>query len=198
MALTLVTGPQADPISLASIKAHLRIDGALEDPTLWGYLTAARQHLEGRDGWLNRAFISQTWDLSLDLFPPGAALSMPLAPLQSVVSITYLDTAGLTQTMPATDYTVDTKTEPGWVAPAYGLNWPYALPVFNAVRVRFVCGYGDGPFAIPAPIRLALLGLVADFYEHRSEALFFGVQAAAAGQPNWVQAMLASYQIRVP
>jgi len=186
MALTLVTPPAADPVSVADIKAHLKIDGSLEDPMLLRYLQAAMAHLEGRDGWLNRAFISQTWDWTLDAFPCGA-LAVPLPPLRSVTSIEYIDTNGLGQTLSPTAYSVDTKSEPGWITPAYGTTFPSALPVYNSVTVRFVAGYGDGPSSVPAPIRLALLGMVGDTYEHRvTEGVI----------PGWVNNYLASYQVR--
>jgi uncharacterized phiE125 gp8 family phage protein len=38
MALTLVTAPLADPVSVADIRAHLRIDSELEDALLVRYL----------------------------------------------------------------------------------------------------------------------------------------------------------------
>ena len=188
MGLTLITPPVADPVSVADIKAHLRIDSALEDALLLRYLQAAMGRLEGRDGWLNRSFITQTWDWTLDAFPTGAFLAVPLPPLQSVSLITYLDADGATQTLNANAYTVDTRSEPGWIAPAYGTSFPSALPVFNAVTIRFVAGYGNGPSSVPAPIRTALLGMVADIYEHRSLEL---------SAPGWVERYLANYHVRV-
>jgi len=186
MALTLVTPPAADPVSVLDIKSHLKIDGALEDPMLLRYLQGALGNLEGRDGWLNRAFISQTWDWTLDGFPCGAALRVDLAPLRSVTFIQYLDTNGVGQVLSPTAYSIDTKSEPGWIAPAYGTTFPSAMPVFNSVTIRFVCGYGDGPSSVPAPIRLALLGMVGDVYEHRvTEGVI----------PGWVFNYLASFKV---
>lgn len=197
MALTLVAPPQAEPVSVVDVKAHLRIDGSLEDPTLTRYITAARLSLEGAAGWLNRAFITQDWDWTLDAFPRSSCgeLAVPLPPLQSIISIQYLDQAGVLQTWASTEYTVDTKSEPGRIAPAYGKVWPYARSVMNAVTIRLKAGYGTGPGSVPQPIRLALIGIVSDFYEHRAEATFFGVQAANAGQPAWVESLLASYRV---
>ena len=192
MALTLVTGPAADPVSLADVKAHLRIDGALEDATLLAYVQAARLHLEGRDGWLNRALITQTWDYTLDRFPItvcGASwdptIYVPLPPLQSVTSITYTDTNGAPQVLAPTEYDIDTKADPGRIVPAYGKYWPATRAVVNAVTVRFVAGYGAGAAAIPRPIRLALLGLVGDYNEHRD---------TDGPTPKWIEALLAPFR----
>jgi hypothetical protein len=51
--------------------------------------------------------------------------------------------------------------------------------------VRFVAGY-PAVSEIPAPIRLALLGLVSDYYEHRD---------ADSPLPGWVERLLANYRI---
>jgi len=194
MALTLFTGPTADPVSLADIRAHLRIDHTLDDEALLAYLNAARLELEGKDGWLNRAFITQTWDWRLDAFPCSASRDylaaydfvVPLPPLQSVTSIKYIDPAGTEQTLASTEYDVDAKSEPGRIRPAYGKTWPSIRYVPNAVTVRFIAGYGAGTAAIPGPIRLALIGRTGDFYTNRD---------TQAPVPAWIEALLASYRV---
>ena len=71
-----------------------------------------------------------------------------------------------------------TKSEPGRIAPVYGQSWPTAGPGLNPITIRFVVGYGTRLDLLPAPIRLALIGIVSDYYEHRAEATLFGVSAA--------------------
>lgn len=186
MGLTLVTGPAADPVSIFDVRQHLKIDGAGEDATLYRYLTAARLHVEGRDGRLERALITQTWDWTLDDFPcgPDQTLRVPLPPLQSITSVKYIDTGGVEQTLASSEYSVDIRSSRGRLRPAYEKTWPSTRAVMNAVTVRFVAGYGAGPAAIPEPIRQALLGLVADFYTNRD---------ATGAPPAWIEALLAPY-----
>src|SRR5262245_62028604 len=154
MALSLVTPPAVEPVTLADLKAHLRITTSDEDALLTSYLRAARQYIDGKDGIWNRALITQTWDWTLDAFPTSSAesLRVPLPPLQSVTSVQYLDVNGVTQTWPSANYTIDTKTEPGWIAPAFGQSYPAALIAFNAVTVRFVAGYGPTGADVPEPL----------------------------------------------
>ena len=59
MALKLVTAPAAEPVTLAEIKEHLRVDSDLEDALISALITAARQWAETYQG---RAYITQTWN----------------------------------------------------------------------------------------------------------------------------------------
>lgn len=190
MALTLVTPPGAEPVSLAEAKEHLRITSAREDNLITTYLKAARQYIDGKDGVLNRALITQTWDWTLDAFPKncGESLRVPLPPLQSVTSIKYLDTQTppVEQTWASTDYTVDAKTEPAWIAPAIGKVYPSTASVFNAITVRFVAGYGTLATDVPEPMRLAIKAAVAYFSEHRDEG---------SEMPGWMWYLLAPYRV---
>ena len=198
MALTLVpptpAGPILEELLLPDVKAHLRIDGTLEDALLVGYGAAARRWLEGRDGWLNRAFLTQSWEWTLDAFPAGE-LRLPLAPLRSVTAITYRAPDGSLATLAPAAYEVDAKSEPGRLRPAVGTCWPSTSETMHAVAIVFEAGYGTTLEALPQPIRLALIGIMSDYYEHRAEATLFGVSATNAGQPAWVEALLASYRV---
>lgn len=170
MGKALVTGPTLDPVSLAETKAHCRVSISDDDGLLAGYLVAARQHVET---YLRRVLITQTWDVSFDYGWPSMTwkrerIELPFSPVQSVTSVTYIDSAGATQTLPPDQYKV-ARTDTGeWViVPAYGASWPTVRREMEAVTVRFVCGYGSNPSDIPEPIRQAILLLVGHWYENR-------------------------------
>jgi uncharacterized phiE125 gp8 family phage protein len=155
--VTQVTPPLSAPVSLSEIKDHLRIIGTGEDTYLSVLLNAATAAAEEIT---RRQLEPATYDLHLDAFPRGA-IEVPRPPLQSVESVTYVDTDGATQTF--TDFTTDTVK--GRLVPAYGFTWPATRAVPNAVKVRFVAGYSAGQ--TPFPIRSAILLLVAGLYENR-------------------------------
>jgi uncharacterized phiE125 gp8 family phage protein len=164
-ALTLVTPPVSEPIMLEDAKAFLRQDGEFDNDTILQLIRTARRHFDGKDAWFGRALVTQTWDLSLDEFV--APIDVPLPPLQSVMSISYVDPEGATQTVPPTDYLVDTQREPGRIVPAYGVTWPTARSgTPNAVTVRFVAGYGTH-HQVPEDIKTWLKQAVAYLYEQR-------------------------------
>jgi len=127
-----------DNLADASLGAGAPAASSTDDPLLTALITSARVAAETMT---NRALVTQTWDLVLDRFP-GWEMHIPKAPLQSVSSISYVDSNGVTQTLAATDYQVDPKSEPGRITPAYGQVWPSARGQMNAVTMRFVAGYG--------------------------------------------------------
>lgn len=188
MPLKLVAAPAQEPISLDEALAHLRLEGdeyAGEQSYVSALLVAARRWCEG---FQNRAYVTQTWDLVLDRFP-GGAIRIPLPPLQSVAYVKYKDPSGSEQTLDPAGYTVDAAGEPGRIVPAYGCSWPETRDEIGAVTVRFTAGYG-APAAVPAEIKQAILLKVADLYEHRGgdEGVDEKIQSA-------VEALLAPERI---
>jgi uncharacterized phiE125 gp8 family phage protein len=170
--LTLVTAPDAaspftEVVTVSELKTHCRIDVSDEDTYLEAIILAARQYAENYT-W--RAFMTQTWRATYDCFP--CVIEVPRPPLQSVTSITYVDDAGDTQTLSASLYQVDTKSQPGRIIPAYGESWPtIRSDTLNAVTVNFVAGYGDDPEDVPAGLRHAVKFLAGHFYENRENVL---------------------------
>ena len=169
----LVTAPSAPPIELELAKQHLRIDETSYDDLLELYIAAAVNYIDGRDGILGIALMTQTWDLKLDSFPCDGVIELPLTPLQSVTSVTYTDTAGATQTWSAGNYQIDTARRRPRIVPAYNATLPSLRggSQINQVTVRAVYGYGDEPASVPARIRAALLLHVTHLYERREPVI---------------------------
>jgi uncharacterized phiE125 gp8 family phage protein len=143
-----------------------------EDNLLSALITAAREYCEG---FSNRAYITQTWELWQDNFPSADYIRLPLPPLQSVTSIKYYDTANVEATMNAADYYVDTKAEPGKVGLAYSKSWPSTtLRPFNGVCVTFVAGYGLAA-AVPQRVKQAMLLLVGHWHLNREASVIGSV-----------------------
>jgi uncharacterized phiE125 gp8 family phage protein len=164
MSLQLVTPPAGEPVSLAEAKLHLRVDGGEDDLLIGSLITAARQAAETIT---HRQFITARWKLVMDAFPEHAAL-IHKSPLISVVTIEYLDMAGLVQTMSPSHYTVDAACEPARVTPIFGQTWPPTLPQIGAVSVTFDAGYGPAS-AVPEGIKSWIKLRVGSLYAHREE-----------------------------
>ncbi len=180
MPIQLITPPAAEPVSLAEAKLHLRVDFDEDDALIQALISAARQAAEMLT---QRQLVTARWRMVLDSFPgpslmgvpagqtftlPGHAILMPKSPLQSVVEISYLDMAGVSQVMPSAHYTVDKACEPARITPVFGQIWPVALPQIGAVSVTFDAGYGsvaDVPEGLKSWIKLRLGSL----YAHREE-----------------------------
>jgi uncharacterized phiE125 gp8 family phage protein len=204
MSLYLVTPPSAEPLTLVTAKAHLRLT-ATDDDTLINtvLIPAVRERAELAT---RRQLITATWALKLDAFPggwlagavgrrawwgldpsQGYFLDVPKPPLQSITSITYVDTAGATQTWGSSNYLVDAPTGPrcarGRIAPVYGVVWPFTQAQINALTVLFPCGYGNDETAVPALLKAAMLMDLGTLYEHR-ESVLADSRAAAIEIPT--------------
>lgn len=160
MTYKLITAPTEEPISRTEAKLQCRVDGTDEDTLIDALIVAAREMAEHETG---RALCTQTRELVLDAFPESFKLDG--GKTQSIVSIKYLDTTGTEQTLDPQDTLPDLDSEPAYISIGYGLAWPESYPVPNAVRVRYVCGYGaaaDVPGAIKSWMLLAVGALYAN------------------------------------
>jgi uncharacterized phiE125 gp8 family phage protein len=170
----LATSPDLDPVlSLTEARQHLRVDAfgsplpEHEDDTLVrSYVQAAINELDGIDGWLGRALVTQSWRLTLDYFP-ASPIKLPLPPFQSLTAITYVDGDGAEQTLPAAAYRViSSDSDPAQVEPAFGTSWPATRDQSGAVSITYVCGYGE-PADVPELIRNYIRVRLGQFYEQR-------------------------------
>lgn len=195
MSLQLVTPPAIEPVSLAQAKSQLRVDFPDDDLLIKAYIIAARQFCEKTT---NRAFYNQTWVRSLDHFPlygdangtrtpsqrnswpysnwywDAVTIDLPKPATVSVSSITYVDNDGTTKTLDPSSYLVDTTSIPARVTPGQGSFWPLVANYRpGSVKITFVAGsYGDGVTVntCPQTIVMAMLLLLAHWYEHRESA----------------------------
>lgn len=153
-----IVEPTVEPVTVAELKAHARITNDEEDVKLAGYITAAREHIEGLTG---RAFATQSREASLDWFPCFSVIRFGRAPLISVESVKYLDGDGVEQTLAASEYVVDVRSEPGELQLALNASWPKTANLRNCVRISYTCGYAS----TPAVLKQAVLFLAAHWYE---------------------------------
>lgn len=163
MSLREITPPAVEPVLLADAKLHLRVDHSAEDDLITSLITAAREAAEHITG---RALITQTLELTIDSFPTGE-IRLPRPRLASVTSITYDDAAGAAQVLDPAAYVVNAGSEPGRVLPAASAEWPETYDAPNAVRIRYVAGYGANGAAVPASIKAWMMLKIAALYKHR-------------------------------
>ena len=168
MALRVVSPPAIEPITVSDAKLHSRVDTSLEDDILELWIESARAFAES---YQNRAYITQTLQLTMDAFPPGSVIQLPRPPLQSVTSVTYYDEDDTPDTLDAGDYIVDEVTQPGMIVLRANKSWPDAtLRAKNGIVIEYIAGYGDDAADVPSQVRDALLLYVTTRYEHRELA----------------------------
>lgn len=140
------------------------------------YVSSARAWLEE---YINRALITQTWQMTLPDFPYPYPfeIALPLGRCSAVNSITYTDSAGASQTLtgptsgsPAgTDYQEDLSSDEGArIRPPVAGEWPSVQDEAIApVTVDFTVGYGTKSSDVPDALRTSVLYRLTDLYEFR-------------------------------
>ncbi len=189
MGIKVITPPSIEPVSLTDIKAHLNIGGSLDDTILTSYIKVAREWCEQ---YQNRAYITQTLELTLDRYP-ASIQDIPRPPLQSVSSIKYYDEDETEATFDSSRYMVDTSSFVGRIALLKNYTYPTTtLRTINGVVIQFVAGYGSLATDVPEMVRHAIKLLVGHLYENREdtvertlENIPFGVKALLGMNRKW-------------
>lgn len=187
--LYLIDPPCAPVVSLADMKAHLRVDYSDDNQLITDLTAAATEHLDGKEGILGRALLEQTWELRMDRFP--REIRIPLPPLISVDKVQYLDSNASRVTIDPSVYVVTGEGGRGVIHLVAGACWP-VVPLHHPERaiVQFTAGYEDG---VPAPIKSAIKLLVGSLYQNR-EHLVIGQTAIVL--PWAVEALLQRYVVQ--
>lgn len=197
--MQIVTSPEVQPLTLAEAKEHLRMDTSDEDTLIEALISAATDHVSGRNGYTARALVQQTWDVYFSTFPDDVGLKLPFPPLISVDSISYLDADGVSQTLATSVYMV-TKTEPAFVKLKANQSWPDVLEQADCITVRMTCGYSPGDDSptdyaenVPQSIKAAMKLVIGDLYQNREAA---ALVSGAKYEPNpAVKALLNPYRV---
>lgn len=221
--VVLITPAAMEPVTLNQVKSHAKIFTTADDSYITStIMPAARQAVEDE---LRQVLITQTWLLKRDGFPGFdpkyethgyPTIVLPKPPFQSIVSFTYVDVAGVLQTLLQCNpdgttvdgnfygYQLDpgSETQPARLLPPWARPWPPARRLPMAVQVKFVCGYGpsssDSPpvwisGGIPMPIISAILLEASHLYYNRDAIVATkGVELARG-----VSALLAPYVNRI-
>ncbi len=188
------TTTYTDNIADSALGAEAPVTNTTADPLINMMIAAARKHAEH---YLRRWLITQTLDAYLDFFPrycnpryPDPVINMP--PLQSVTEITYVDVNGATQTLATDQYDVDAISGLSRIMPAYNVSWPDTRKIMNAVKIRFVAGYGDAS-VVPQCIKHWMLVRIGTMWEVKQE--FIAGLSFGELPPHFIDSLLSSEKI---
>lgn len=182
--IRIVTAPAAYPVTMAEAKEWARIDStdSSQDGILTMLIAMATEYAEHKTG---RAFVERTLELILDRFGNadhvciGSYIELPWAPLIGIDSIKYTDLNRTEQTVSASDYEIDTTSQPGRVRPVWGSYWPVIGYGFNPVRIQYRAGYRpvgsptdltDNTY-LPGALRTWMQARITTFYDNRGQVM---------------------------
>lgn len=156
------------PIPLEQFKLHAHIDNSVEDSLLVEYIEAAADTFSAM---ANVALVENTYRAVYKGFPCLRYLEIPYPPLVSVESIEYLDSAGQTQTLSDSLYTVRTFGLVGLVQLVPDARWPDTYN-YNpaAVTINYTAGHQDSA-SLPRQAKQAMRLFAAHWYANRESVL---------------------------
>ncbi|MEP2943587.1 MAG: head-tail connector protein [Hyphomicrobiales bacterium] len=164
MTLSMLAGPQLEPISVAEAKLFLRIDDEAENEVIAALITTARLHVERLT---RRIVLNQTWRFYLDDLPQNSLVKLGIGPVREVLQVVSFNREGNPSVVPAEDYIVDVSSVPARIK---FRNNTRMLPTrsLNGYEIDFIAGFGPTTLQVPADLRQAILMLVVHWYENRS------------------------------
>lgn len=218
MKVSVVTvAPTIEPVTLSDAKSQLRIsaDNPIYDLEVSALIVTARTYVERRYGL---SIITQSRQQRQDSFYEDSrdtrrsdystdysrfVTKLLNGPVQSVSSVTYVDEDGATQTLSPSAYTTT-----GMVTPVLGSAqdviiggiypvdvWPDFKLVSEAIKITYVCGFGNSGAYVPATIKQAILKTITHLFEYRSdEALTADLQQLVKFEMG-VDRLMSSYEV---
>lgn len=166
---TIVTEPEAEPISLAEARDWLKMGSSTaNDAIITGLVTAARQHIEIVFG---AALVTQTWDYLADAFPTAddwSEFRFAINPISSITHVKYYDDAGTLQTWSSANYILDAGGQIPRLGLAYNATFPASQIRLNSIQIRVVAGYGAAA-SVPEDVKTALKLLLSMWHENRED-----------------------------
>lgn len=184
--IDIVTPATTFPVSLATAKLWLRVDGTDQDTIITQLIKAADSAARK---YMRRSTVNTTFKLTLDRFteeekrfytPPGQVqvfdapvteytgvedyIMLPYEPLVSVTSITTYDDGNASAVFPTAKYEVNEANNA--ILLNEGSAWPTDLRKKAAIEVVYVAGYGTAD-DVPEDIIQGQLAHIAEMYDCR-------------------------------
>ncbi len=173
-----------EALSLADAKAHLRVDYDAEDALISAYIAVSIQTVEQYCGI---TLLQKTLTARFDGF--ANPLILRRGPVVSVSEVRYVDSIGVSKTVPQAAYSVSIDRARARLAPASGVAWPATISGMDVVEVDYQVGYVSG--AIPMSILHAMKLLVGHYYENRTPVNIGNITTVL---PFTISALLGPYK----
>lgn len=185
MTLLRMRAPLAEPVTVAQVKAQLRLDHNGDDAIIADFIKAARETVEREAGV---ALIDQGFRLTIDAVPENGIVNVPVHPVTAVTAVAVYDAAGQATLVPLSAITLDGYGQPPRIVFA---NPPNAGRALNGVALDFDAGFGATAVDVPPMLVRAVTLLAAHFYEFRASVR---AEDAPLNRPVCYAALIAPWK----
>ncbi len=166
----VVTPPDAalQIITLEEGIDHCRSDNQDDHNYISSLIATMQAHLQSAFAF---SLFDQGVQLTLDGWPRGES-KLPLGPVQTIDSVTWIDSAGDTQTVDAADYYLNPAGQPETIVLGFNKLWPTGLTRGpGSIFVDYTAGYASTIAGVPADIKHAAKLLIGHFFANREEII---------------------------
>lgn len=171
----IITEAASEPLTLAEVKTHLKMDGiSADDDLINATISAARQLAEDYCGI---KFIDTIIEDVFDRFPKGGLMKndcfyLMIGNVSSVDFVKYYDENGSEQTWDSSNYLVDTYRKQSRICLMPNKQFPtYDSDRFNGISARYTSGFGATAADVPAAIKQAMLLIIGHLYNNRVDTV---------------------------
>lgn len=174
--------PIDEPISLETVKNHLKVDFSADDALINSLIITAREFVEN---YTLLRLMPQTITEHFDVFV--SPLELSCAPLRSVSSISYLDSDSQSVVLGSIYKSQQYALLPRLVLKA-NESWPTTVNEQSAITVVYTVGFDDAD-AVPEILKSAMLLMISHWYENRQDTV--------RRMPTMVEFMIRPYRIMI-
>jgi uncharacterized phiE125 gp8 family phage protein len=187
MTYAQTTPPSAEPLTLAEVKAHLRLDGNEEDALLTSLIRTAREHLERETGL---CLMSQGWRLYLDHWPKDGVIPISKSPVQAIQTVIVYAADGSAAEVSLEDHLLDRAGRPArlWLK-----NPPTPGQAVNGIEIDFAAGYGEAGTDVPDTLKRAMSIHIGHMFAFRGVV---SPENQPAGIPDGYERLIGSFRMR--
>lgn len=156
------SAPAAEPVTLAEVKSHLRVDHEDDDTMIASLISGAVADLDGYAGVLGRCMVSQEWRQDFKEWDWRFRLPFPNV---SAAAIAYQDADNATQAVAADQFEIIETHRGAEIVFKDAFQEPSTYDdVMAPISVTFTTGYGDAA-DVPDDIKVAIWLMVELDYE---------------------------------
>lgn len=166
MASILVRPSASEPVTLAEARAHLRVTHMEEDALIAALITSARRVAEAKTGL---CLITQGWTVFHDTWPENGLITLPLWPIRAITELAVFGEEDEKAVIEPSHYVADLAARPARLMLRGSRQWQRPGRALNGIAITVDAGFGPVPEDVPAPLRQAVLMLVAHWYAHRGD-----------------------------
>ena len=183
MAITDITPPALEPITLDYAKVFLRVDNDDEDALIADLIRAARERVEALT---NSALISRPRRITLSHIS-GKCAFINHGAVTEIVAVRLTGDAASTN-IALSSLSINLRCLPPVITLKDGPSFASYDAAADTLEIDFVVGYGEEPDDVPMPLRQAVLLLLAQSYEYR------GADNSPPTVPMMVDTLLMPYR----